>query len=63
MTNKSESLYEAVLEKILEMIPNFQPKLAIGDFEKASRNAFRNTFSSIEVSGCLFHYTREFGKK
>ena len=32
MTKKSEPLYEAVLEKILEMIPNFQPKLAIGDF-------------------------------
>ena len=63
MTNKSELLYEAVLEKILEMIPNFQPKLAIGDFEKASRNAFRNTFSSIEVSGCLFHYTRAIWKK
>ena len=63
MSKKAETLYEAVLQKIANMIPHFQPKLAIGDFEKASRNAFRTIFTTIEVSGCLFHYTQAIWKR
>lgn len=63
MSKKTEPRYEAVLQKIANMIPHFQPKLAIGDFEKASRNAFRTIFTTIEVSGCLFHYTQAIWKK
>ena len=63
MSKKNELLYEAVLQKIANMIPHFKPKLAIGDFEKASRNSFRTIFSTIEISGCLFHYTQAIWKK
>ena len=64
MSKKSESLYEAVLKKIADMMPDFQPKLAVGDYGKAPRNAFRTIFTSIDVSGCLsFIFLRPFGKR
>ena len=63
MSKKSESLYEAVLKKIADMMPDFQPKLAVGDYEKAPRNAFRTIFTSIDISGCLFHYSKAIWKK
>ena len=35
MSKKSESLYDAVLQKVTELMPNFKPKLAVGDYGKA----------------------------
>ena len=58
MTNKSEELYSACVRKILENFPNFKPNIAMSDFEDAPRNAFRNYFPGIEITGCLFHYTQ-----
>ena len=63
MSSKNENLYTAVLQKIVEMIPDFQPELAVGDYEKASRNTFRKIFPSITVSGFLFHYSKAIWKK
>ncbi|KAI6646365.1 hypothetical protein LOD99_9236 [Oopsacas minuta] len=57
MSKKSESLYDDVLQKVTEFMPDFKPKLAVGDYERASRNSFRTVFNSIEVSGCLFHFS------
>ena len=62
MSKKSESLYDAVLQKVIELMPDFKPKLAVGDYEKASINSFRTAFNSIELSGCLFHLHKLFGK-
>ena len=63
MSKKSESLYDAVLQKVTELMPNFKQKLAVGDYEKASRNSFRKAFDSIEISGCLFHFAKAIWKK
>ena len=41
MSQKHEYLYIALLQNIVEIIPHFRPKLAIGDYERAPRNAFR----------------------
>ncbi|KAI6657091.1 hypothetical protein LOD99_15877 [Oopsacas minuta] len=63
MSKKSESLYDDVLQKVREFMPDFKPKLAVGDYERASRNSFRTAFNSIEVSGCLFHFSRAIWKR
>ena len=62
MSQKNESLYLAVLRKIVEIVP-FYPELAIGDYERAPRNALRAIFPNLNVSGCLFHYSKAIWKK
>ena len=40
MSQKNKSLYIALLQKIVEIIPHFRPEFAIRDYERAPRNAF-----------------------
>ena len=40
MLNKTEDLYTLVVLKLREIIPDFSPKIAVSDFEKAPRNVF-----------------------
>ena len=63
MTRKTENLYRAVLFSIHEIIPNFVPTFAIGDFEPAPRNALKELFPSITIIGCWFHYTKALYEK
>ena len=63
MSKKSESLYKAVLKRIADMMPDFQTKLAAGYYEKATRNGYRRVFTSIDVSGCIFHYSKAIWRK
>ena len=58
MTNKSETLYNALLLVIRELIPDFNPVFAVGDFEIASRNAFIQSFPCVTLIGCWFHFTK-----
>ena len=41
MTSKNEHLYTAVVLAIYELVAEFNPSIAMCDFEKASRNAFK----------------------
>ena len=43
-------------------MPDFEPIFAVGDYEKASRNSFRTACNSIEVSGCLFNFSKAIWK-
>ena len=58
MTNKSEELYKACINRVVEIIPCFKPDVAVSDFEIAPRNAFQSQFPHIHITGCLFHYTQ-----
>ena len=53
MSRKTVSLYKAVIEKILEIEPEFMPDFAVGDYEAASRKAFQAIVPAINVVGCL----------
>ena len=63
MTTKLYHHYLLVLNKIKILVPGFLPKLAIGDFEKASMGAWRDSFPDIKIRGCLFHYKQAIVKK
>ena len=41
MTNKSETLYNATLLALRELIVDFNPVYAMGDIEMASRNPLK----------------------
>ena len=63
MQNKTEDLYAIVLMKICEIIPEFSPKIAVCDFERAPRNVFSQYFPEINIIGCWFHFTQAIWKK
>ncbi len=56
MTAKTERLYEACFQKIADLLPDFSPRSAMSDFERASRNAFKTVWPEAHVAGCFFHY-------
>ena len=58
MSSKNEQLYKAVLCSLKDFLPNFNPSIAMCDFEKSSRNTFRSVFPNINLVGCWFHFTK-----
>ena len=63
LTGKSEELYQAVLSKIQEILPQFQPQIGLSDWEHAARNAYKTLFNGIKLQGFCFHYTQQIWKK
>jgi len=56
--------YDAVLRKVQELEPPFQPTQVIADFQEALAAAIRNVFGShVTVSGCCFHYAQALIKR
>ena len=49
MSRKMRALYSAVLQKIKDLVP---------DFEEASVSAFQDVFGDINVACCWFHYAQ-----
>ena len=63
LTGKSDQLYQAVLSKIQEILPQFLLQIAMSDWEQAARNAFKMLFNGIKLRGCWFHYTQRIWRK
>lgn len=64
MTRKTTELYETVLRKLRDLIPDFQPEQVIADFEDAPIAAIHTIFGNdVVVSGCWFHYAQALVKK
>ena len=59
MTTKLYHHYLLVLDKIKSLVPGFLPKLAIGDFEKASMGAWRDSFPDIKSVTVYFTINRQ----
>ena len=55
---KNEQLYKTVLLSLKDILPNFNTSTAMYDFERFSRNAFRSVYTSVNLIGCWFHFTK-----
>ena len=59
MECKTTALYKAVLEKVKELVSDFQLSQVIADFDEAPTAALREVFGDqLTVSGCWFHYAQ-----
>lgn len=63
MANKTEALYDAVFNKLGDLIPDFHPQKAMSDFEKASRNAFKKKWPVSDMLSCYFHFSQAILKR
>ena len=63
MSNKSEALYSAVLEKLKLRCPFWGVGQFMADNEQAIHNAVRNAFPMADRRRCLFHYTQAVYRK
>jgi len=55
-------LYEAVMQMMHNLAPEFQTTQVIADFEEARTAAVRDVFGNdVTVSGCWFHYEHKSG--
>ena len=58
MTGKEQGLYKCILESIRNLIPQFKPTTCMSDWEIAPRNAFKDIYPDIHITGCWFHFTQ-----
>ena len=58
LPSKSQQIYQKMTNEILQIVPAWQPQRVMMDFEKATINAFKHTFRTIELSGCYFHFSQ-----
>ena len=67
MQTKDEKSYREVFGQLkdvaIEKNVRLNPKLALGDFEKASTNALKYHFPNVEIKGCWFHYRQAIMKR
>ena len=56
MTGKFQRLYLEMFLKLQTLIPDFQPRHAISDFEQASISAIKIAFPEVQVQGCYCHF-------
>ena len=57
MIGKDQQLYKNVLERICYLLPQFNPKTAMFDWEIAPRNAMKEAYPDVKIRGCWFHLT------
>ncbi|XP_034246644.1 uncharacterized protein LOC117648296 [Thrips palmi] len=63
MRRRTRKAYEAALEKIQALVPQFKPQHIFADYESGEQKALANAFPDADCSGCLFHYAKSVGGK
>lgn len=58
MSTKTQAEYTAVLERIHQLVPQFNPTSIMTDFETPLMNAWRAVFPNARSLGCYWHYCR-----
>ena len=56
MMGKNQPAYEAVFQKIRELVPDMKVKQFLVDYERPVWNALRKVWPEASVRGCWFHY-------
>ena len=62
LNSKSESTYDRIFLKLLEIEPVLNPSSIMVDFEKASMNSLETHFIA-SISGCFFHLAQNIYRK
>jgi hypothetical protein len=62
MSGKTEEMYRKMLAILKDAcgLNQWQPRVIMLDFEKASMNAFHKEFADVRVKGCFFHFAQCF---
>ena len=55
LPNKTQAIYERLLDVLLEQCPDLDPRTIVLDFEQGAINAFRSRFPEASIKGCFFH--------
>eukprot|EP00102_Acyrthosiphon_pisum_P023026 XP_016660236.1 PREDICTED: uncharacterized protein LOC107883855 [Acyrthosiphon pisum] len=63
MSRKTERAYTALFNKILSIVPEWQPQTIIVDFERAAIAAIRRFFPNTTIRGCWFHSSQVVWRK
>ena len=56
MIGKEQGLYICILKSIRDLIPQFKPTTSMSDWEIAPRNAFKDIYPEVHITGCWFHF-------
>lgn len=62
-SNKKQSTYEKIFDKLLELEPLLKPTKVMIDFEMAAIQSIQKKFPEAEVKCCTFHLTKNIWKK
>ena len=64
MTRKTTKLYRSVLKRVHDLVPEFQRRQVIADFEEAPSAAMHDVFGpDVTISDCWFHFAQALLKK
>ena len=63
MTSKKQSLYEEVIDHVMDMVEIVggkrpKPETIISDFELAILNTMSSRFPDSKIKGCWFHFAQ-----
>ncbi len=63
LSHKDELSYSAMLSRVKELCPGWEPGLILTDFEKAAQNAYAECLPNSKLKACHFHLCQNYQKK
>ena len=63
MSRRLKEDYVAVLQRIVDLLPNHRVQRCFLDFEKAEWQSIRHVLPEVERRGCAFHFTQAVWRK
>lgn len=61
--SKNRATYDRMISVLKALIPAAAPRRILIDFESAAMNAFREAYSTAEITGCYFHLCQSVVRK
>jgi len=61
--NKTRATYDRMITVLKVLIPSAAPRRILIDFESAAINAFREAYSTTDITGCYFHLCQSVVRK